>query len=29
MGFVRAPDEDETFAPDEWLLAYRLRFDDG
>jgi GNAT superfamily N-acetyltransferase len=29
MGFVRAPDQDETFAPDEWLLAYRLRFDEG
>jgi len=29
MGFVRAPDQDETFAPGEWLLAYRLRFDEG
>ena len=29
MGFVRAPEQDETFAPDEWLLAYRLRFDEG
>jgi GNAT superfamily N-acetyltransferase len=28
MGFVRAPEQDETFAPDEWLLAYRLRFGD-
>ena len=27
MGFVRAPEQDETFAPGEWLLAYRLRFD--
>jgi ribosomal protein S18 acetylase RimI-like enzyme len=26
MGFVRAPEQDETFAPGEWLLAYRLRF---
>ena len=29
MGFVRAPDQDEEFAPGEWLLAYRLRFDEG
>ena len=29
MGFVRAPDQDETFAPGEWLLAYRLRFDEA
>lgn len=29
MGFVRAPERDETFAPDEWLLAYRLPLDEG
>ena len=29
VGFVRAPEQDEMFAPDEWLLAYRLRFDEG
>ena len=28
-GFVRAPEQDEMFAPDEWLIAYRLRFDEG
>ena len=26
-GFRRAPEDDETFAKGEWLIAYRIRFD--